>query len=89
MQHDGGTDMDSVCYVGMDVDKEKIILARVKADHDQTSSFLAGLDSQFRPASWATACKIYARRENDDGGKRGRGSGGERLTVCGYVDKGG
>ena len=29
IQHEGGTNMKSVHYVGMDVDKEKIVLARL------------------------------------------------------------
>jgi hypothetical protein len=35
-----------------------------------------------------STCRIYAGKENDNGGKRGRGSGGGRLIDCGYVDKG-
>ena len=31
IQHKGGTNMISVHYVGMDVDKEKIVLARLAA----------------------------------------------------------
>jgi transposase len=37
IQHEGGTDMTIVHYVGMDVDKQKIVLARVGAGRDTTA----------------------------------------------------